>query len=291
MRGSRLAVISLSTIAILTGTLAARAESDWQKSYPISAKASVTVSTGDASLDIHSCAACREVRVRVEWNERRQDDFTITEFQSGDHVNFELKEKYRMGIHINIGIRHTPQVTIETPPSVSLEARTVDGSLKVAGIAGTLELHSGDGAVEVSDIQGAVRLTASDGSIRIHNVNGTLESRTSDGSVTIDGRFSGLQVHSGDGRLNITLADGSQLTSSSRIESSDGRVTVKLPKTLAVDLEVHTSDGHINCELPLTVNGYNSASGSGHNLRGRLNNGGTPLTIHTSDGNVTIEAL
>jgi hypothetical protein len=55
-----------------------------------------------------------------------------------------------------------------------------------------------------------------------------------------------------------------------------------------VDLDVHTSDGQINCALPLTMEGYNSAHSSGHTLRGHLNGGGVPLTIHTSDGNVTI---
>jgi DUF4097 and DUF4098 domain-containing protein YvlB len=158
-------------------------------------------------------------------------------------------------------------------------------------VNGTLELHTSDGAVDVSDVGGALRLTASDGSIKIHNVTGTLESRTSDGSVTIDGKFSGIQVHAGDGRMDVTLAEGTQLTTASRIEGSDGRVTVHLPKSLAVDLDVHTSDGGIDCQLPLTMDGYNTAHSGGHNLRGRLNGGGPPLTIHASDGNVTIAAL
>jgi hypothetical protein len=141
----------------------------------------------------------------------------------------------------------------------------------------------------VSDVSGAVRLVASDGSIRIHNVSGTLESRSSDGRVTIDGKLSGVQVHTSDGSLDLTLAEGSQLTTSSRVEASDGRVTIRLPKTLAADLDIHTGDGHIDCQLPLTMSGYNS--GGGHNIRGRLNSGGTPLTIHTSDGNVSIATL
>jgi DUF4097 and DUF4098 domain-containing protein YvlB len=145
--------------------------------------------------------------------------------------------------------------------------------------------------VDVQDVGGAVRLTASDGSIKIRNVTGTLESRSSDGQAEVEGRFTALQVHTSDGNLDVTVADGSQLSTASRIESSDGRVTVRLPRTMAVDLDVHTGDGQINCELPLTMEGYNSAHSSGHNLRGHLNGGGVPLTIHTSDGNVTIAAL
>jgi hypothetical protein len=69
---------------------------------------------------------------------------------------------------------------------------------------------------------------------------------------------------------------------------NDDQVSVRLPRAIAVDLDVHTSDGHINCALPLTMEGYNSANSSGHSLRGHLNGGGVPLTIHTSDGNVSI---
>jgi hypothetical protein len=36
---------------------------------------------------------------------------------------------------------------------------------------------------------------------------------------------------------------------------------------------------------------YQSGGEHGHELRGKLNGGGTPLTIHTSDGNVKIEYL
>ena len=202
-------------------------------------------------------------------------------------MNFELKEK--PASDFISAWRREPQVTIETPGELDLEARTSDGSLKVYGVNGTIALHTSDGAVDVSDVSGAVRLEASDGSIRMHNVTGTLESRSSDGHVSIDGKLSGVQVHTSDGALELTLAEGSQLTTSSRIEASDGSVKIRLPRSLAADLDIHTGDGHIDCQLPLTMSGYNS--GGGHDIRGRLNAGGPPLTIHTGDGNVTIATL
>jgi DUF4097 and DUF4098 domain-containing protein YvlB len=125
----------------------------------------------------------------------------------------------------------------------------------------------------------------------MRNLTGTLESRSSDGRVHIDGVFSGLQVHTSDGSLELTLAEGTKLTTASRIESSDGRVNIRVPRTLAADLEVHTGDGHIQCDLPLVMDGYDSKSDSSHNLRGRVNGGGVPLTIRTSDGSVTIASM
>ena len=292
MRKLRLvSCVSIVTLAACGIYSAQASGEDWQKSYPISGKASLTIATGDAGVELRSCGECREVRVRVEWRDRKPSTFILTESQTGDHVSFELKEKLHVGIHAVVGDWHGPEVTVETPSLLDLEARTSDGSLKVSGIQGSLELHTSDGHVDVEDVGGSLRLQASDGSIRIHNVTGTLESRSSDGHVTVDGRFTAVQVHTSDGNLDLTLNEGTQLTASSRIESSDGRVSVRLPRALAADLDVHTSDGRINCSLPLTMEGYNSNGSSGHDLRGHLNAGGAELAIHTSDGNVTIAAL
>jgi DUF4097 and DUF4098 domain-containing protein YvlB len=274
------------TFSALTLPPAFAAE-DWQKSYPVSGKPGLTIGTGDASTEVQPCAACREVKIRVQWNDRRPEDYTIIESQSGDHVNFELKEKQRF--HVSIGNRREPRVLVEAPKQMDLETRTADGGLKVYGIEGTVSLHTSDGGVEVADVTGAIRLVASDGSIRMHNLTGTLESRSSDGNVRIDGKLSAVQVHTSDGSLDLTLAEGSQLTTASRVEASDGNVKIRLPKTLAADIDLHTGDGHIDCQLPLTMNGYKS--GSGHTISGKLNAGRTPLTIQTRDGNVTVGAL
>ncbi len=287
----RLSALFSPALALALATAPASAESDWQKTYPVNTRPSVRVSTGDASLDLRSCGACREVHVRIEWNDRRPGEYNLVESQSGDHVDFELKEKSGLGFHFQIGNRHEPHVTVETPAELDLEARTSDGALKVSGVKGELQLRTSDGAVDVSDTGGSLRLVASDGSIHIHNVTGTLESRNSDGHAAIDGKFTAVQVHTSDGGLDMTFAEGSQLTGSSRIESSDGRVTIRVPRDLSADLEIHTGDGRIDCQLPVTMNGYNSHGDSSHEVRGRLNAGGPPLTIHTSDGNVKIEAL
>lgn len=292
MRSLRVYLACFSILALCACVAGAQSSgSPWQKSYPVSGKASLAVSAGDASLEVRSCGSCNQVQIRVDWRDRRADDFTLTEFQTGNHVNFELKEKVHLGVRIGGWNHRGPEVIAEVPTQADLEARTSDGALKVSGVHGNVELHTSDGAVGVEDVSGAVRLTASDGAIHMRNLSGTVESRSSDGAVAIQGRFTGLQVHAGDGSVDVTVADGSQLTTASRVEASDGSVKIHLPRSLKADLDVHTSDGSIKCELPVMTEGFNSSHNSGHNLRGRLNGGGTPLTIHTSDGSVSIAAI
>ena len=293
MKSLRLpSIVLASTVVLVIVTVSVHAaDSDWQKTYHVSAKPSITATTGDASTEVRPCGDCREIRIRVEWNDRKASDYTISEFQSGDHVNFELREKHGFGIHVNIGNRREPYVTIETPSTVDLETRTADGGLKVSGVNGNLKLNTSDGSLEVADVQGALHLISSDGAIHVHNAAGTLESRSSDGKVRIDGRFTGVQVHTSDGSLDLTLAEGSQLTTASRIETSDGNVSLHLPHSLAIDLEARAGDGHVECKLPLQLQGYDSRSEASHGIRGKLNGGGVSLAIHTHDGNAMIDAL
>jgi hypothetical protein len=163
---------------------------------------------------------------------------------------------------------------------------------------------------------------------RSSGLQGDLSLTTRDGNVTLDHLSGDLRIKSGDGQVKITNADwcnrrphpataaSASMASStllrctpvtvrwrsayvrapsslgaSTIQSSDGSVTIRVPQNFAANLNVHTSDGHVDCALPLTMDHYQSGGDQGHQLRGKLNGGGTPLTIHTSDGNVKIEYL
>ncbi len=135
-------------------------------------------------------------------------------------------------------------------------------------------------------MSGNLKLHSSDGQLHVRNGSGTLEARTSDGNQEIAGNFTSLQLHTSDGSITAELAEGSHLSSDSRIESSDGSVTLRLPKSFPVELAISTSDGSIQSTLPLVIDGYNSKGNSGHSIRGKFNGGGSLLTIHTSDGSV-----
>ena len=182
-------------------------------------------------------------------------------------------------------------MTVETPTELTLEARTSDGSVDLTGLQGELGLTTGDGTVTLDHVSGKMRVKSGDGHVNITNAAGALDARTSDGNLTVDGTFHALTLHTSDGRLDLNLREGTKLTEASTIQASDGSVTLHVPQNFAADLDVHTSDGHVNCDLPVTMDHYQSSGSGGHELHGRLNGGGTPLTIHTSDGNVRIAQL
>jgi hypothetical protein len=273
--------ISLVSVPVL----AQATEHDWHKTYSVGASPSLTVETGDTSLDVEPCGDCREIRIQVHAT-RGLNEYRLEEHQDGDHVFFSFKEKPHIGM-FNWRNESGTKVTVETPAHLDLDAKTADGNLTARGITGTLQVHSGDGSVMLEDVHGDLRLGASDGNVTIRRATGTLDARGSDGHMTVDGEFTAVQMHTSDGNLDLTLAPGSKLTAASSVVSSDGHVNINLPSTLAADLDISTSDGRIDCNLPLTMDHYDSS----HSIRGRLNGGGMPLSIHTSDGNVRIAVL
>ncbi|MBB5340475.1 DUF4097 family beta strand repeat-containing protein [Tunturiibacter gelidoferens] len=286
-------VATVAAIILASSSSAVFAQSsdhDWQKVYAVGGgSASLTVETGDSGLEIHSCGDCKEIRVHVE-STQKLSEYSIEEHQEGDHVFIGIKEKPHSFRVLWNESRRT-KVTVETPAKLDLDAKVADGNLSARDLTGRVQIHAGDGSVELDNIKGDVHLVASDGSVSLHNAVGTIDARGSDGNMKIDGQFTMVQLETSDGNLDFTLAPGSQLTGASRIKSSDGRVSIRLPQALSADMDVATGDGHLNCTLPLTMDHYDSRESGGHHLHGHLNNGGVPFSIHASDGNVSITTL
>jgi hypothetical protein len=284
--------VAVAAMAMLPSlaALAQDADHSWSKTYPVTGQPTLNFEVSDANVAFQSCGECREIRIHVEVVGHKLSDYRLEEGQSGDEVHFVLKELPHIGVHV---VWHSEQthVTVESPAQLTLEAKTSDGNVTLSGLAGQLALTTGDGDVTVDHVSGELRIKSGDGHVKISDAEGALDARTSDGSLNVDGLFHALALHTSDGTLEVRLRDGTKLTEASSIQTSDGSVTLRVPQTFAADLDVHTSDGHLDCSLPLTIDHYQSSGGEGHAFHGKLNGGGAPFSIHTSDGNVKIEQL
>jgi hypothetical protein len=286
------AALEVTALALLTSLPARARDSDhsWSKTYTVSAKPTLNFETSDAAIDFHPCGDCHEIRIHVEVVGHKLSDYRLEEGQSGNEVHFLFKELPHAGVHIQWHTERT-HVTVETPAQLTLLAKTSDGNVNLTGLEGDIGLTTGDGDLNLDHVSGNLRIRSGDGHVTIADATGALDAHTSDGSLTVDGLFNALALHTSDGQLNLNLRQGTKLTEASTIQSSDGSVTLHVPQGFAADLNVHSSDGHVDCALPLAIEHYQSGGGEGHDLHGKLNGGSVPLTIHTSDGNVKIEQM
>jgi DUF4097 and DUF4098 domain-containing protein YvlB len=149
---------------------------------------------------------------------------------------------------------------------------------------GRVDLHTGDGKIEIGHFKGEMQLRSGDGSQEINEVDGKLRALTGDGHIRADGRFDELELKTGDGRVDARATAGSALTTGWRLESGDGTVTLEVPENLAADVDLHTGDGHIDLDMPITTAGKIREG----EVRGKLNGGGNLLMIHTGDGSIRL---
>ena len=58
-----------------------------------------------------------------------------------------------------------------------------------------------------------------------------------------------------------------------------------MPHDLSADVDLHTSDGHIDLDLPVSAEGKLRQN----DIHGKINGGGPLLTIRTGDGSIHLK--
>lgn len=276
--------VPIVTALFCTGLFAATVHADdYAKTYTVSNRATVRVETDDGSVNV-TTGDTKEIEFRVEYQGYTlEKSLHIDSGQHGDEV--ELVARIPHAFHISLGTMRRLHIEVRMPKDADLQVRTGDGSIKANNVSGTIDLHSGDGALTVGSLKGAVRLHTGDGAIEASDLDGKCDASSGDGRIRLSGRFDVLSAKSGDGGVNVDVLHGSKLASSWSIVSGDGSIEVSLPADLPANLEASSGDGRITSDIPVTVEGVMSKS----RLRGKLNGGGSTLTIHTGDGSIHLK--
>jgi DUF4097 and DUF4098 domain-containing protein YvlB len=258
----RIAIALFANAVLLT---AAHAD-DWSKTYTVGSAAQLRVDTSDADIRLDTWDQNKiEAHVTTEHWKIGEDGIKIIERQTGDAVEIEVRFPHRNFV-IDVGRRRV-LVEIHMPREGKVALRTGDGHISVSHLKGDMDFYSGDGRLDIDDVEGNVR------------------AHTGDGSIRLAGRLDSVNVTSGDGRVSLMARAGSHVAHSWDVRTSDGSVNLEIPADLAADVELHTGDGRITLNLPLTVEG----KFSNQDVHGKLNGGGNRLVVHTGDGSITVD--
>lgn len=255
--------IALAILVLgLAATLPAHAD-DWSKTYNITGKPDLRVETSDANIHVSTWDQNTiEARVTTSHYKIGEGGIRIEEHQNGDLVELDVRYPHH-NFNVDWGNRRV-DIEIHMPREGKVNLSTGDGKIDLAGFKGEMDLHSGDGT-ETLD-----------------GVDGKLHANTSDGHIRASGRFDELELKTGDGHVEVRAAAGSSLSAGWHLETGDGNVTLEVPAELAADVDLHTGDGHIDLDMPVTTEGKMREN----EVRGKLNGGGSLLTIRTGDGSI-----
>lgn len=127
--------------------------------------------------------------------------------------------------------------------------------------------------LKVSSVNGTVNVGQMTGEVAVTSVNGRVEIAQA-GSATelssINGRTSVSVMRLGEGGL--------------RVSSINGGVEIGLPSSASADVDVRSVNGGIDTDLPISVIGEMRRG----QLVGKIGSGGTPITISSVNGGVTL---
>jgi DUF4097 and DUF4098 domain-containing protein YvlB len=128
-----------------------------------------------------------------------------------------------------------------------------------------LTLKTINGGISVGDLRGTINFDAVNGGVRLENVGGEVRGETNNGGLTID--------------LTGDRWDGVGLD----VETHNGGVRLNLPENYSAELETGTTNGGLNVDFPITVQGR-----IGKHLHTTLGAGGPKIRAMTYNGGVSI---
>ena len=183
----------------------------------------------------------------------------------GTTLSITVEQHFSIGINIGTNVYDSGiNFDIAAPQDTVLVIHTGSGDITANGINSsmTLETSNGDistngGSVEVAlttsngnvtarNASGQITLASTSGDVSATNVSGTLALSTSNGNVSATNTAatgdSSFETSNGDITYGGTLAPGTH----DEFRTSDGDVSLTLPRDAAFQIRASTSDGSIN---------------------------------------------
>jgi hypothetical protein len=239
---------------------------DWNKTFSLTGKPDLRVETTDAKVTVDTWDQNKiEAHVHVEGYKIGPGGIDIYDHQTGNSVVLEVRYPH-YGFHIG-WTNNRVEIDVHMPRVGNVDLKTGDGSIRLTGLKGGMNVASGDGSQNIND------------------VDGVLHARAGDGAIRANGRFDGLTIGTGDGSIEATARAGSTMANAWDIHAGDGSVRLRIPDKLAANVDFETHDGSLKVDMPVTVSLRNRQN----IMRGTLNGGGNLLSVRTGDGSIHVE--
>jgi DUF4097 and DUF4098 domain-containing protein YvlB len=166
----------------------------------------------------------------------------------------------------------------------NVHARTSGGNLKFDRIEGELDGHTSGGDITLNEGTARAKLATSGGDIKVDRAGGPTQVSTSGGDITIESVAQLISATTSGGDVKAAITGPFQ--QDTLLSTSGGKVSVRVLKNAAFQLDAHTSGGEVDASgLTLTIDrgGVGKAR-----LAGSVNGGGPKLTLRSSGGDIVI---
>jgi hypothetical protein len=124
-----------------------------------------------------------------------------------------------------------------------------------------------NGSIEVNEVSGQIDLDTTNGKIVVNRCSGSVDASTTNGAISVE----------------LTSVEAGREMS---FETTNGRITLTVPPTLAADINAATTNGSVRSDLPLTTSRFSRTS-----IKGTLNGGGPEIRLRTTNGGIDIRSV
>jgi len=280
----RLKIPTLSILSLVLLAAAAQAETlteKFSKTYPLTANGSLSLENVNGGVTFEAWDR-NEVQVNAEKKVKAgsaedarkimsQLKIDVQAEPSAIHVKTIMPKKGENGFwnmlfgdgDVNVGVTYS----VKVPRGAIVDADNVNGNVRLTGTRGTGRIETTNGRIEVEKTSGALALSSTNGGIKVVQAEGAVKASTTNGRIEVE-----LTRVAENGDLGFS--------------STNGGVTVRLPRDVRLSVDVATTNGGIDNEFDLA--GGESRRGR---LSGDINGGGGTLKIRTTNGSVNIEEI
>src|SRR5262249_1660673 len=141
-----------------------------EKRFRVSGAADVRLTTFDGSIQIQSWDK-PEVLVEIEKRGPTREAIDRLEIRSEQHgplIEIEVKRP-RHESFAGFGFHRSASagLVVTLPRRADVRAKSGDGSIRIEGVSGRIDLHTGDGGIRANDVAGELTLNTGDGSVRV----------------------------------------------------------------------------------------------------------------------------
>ena len=128
-----------------------------------------------------------------------------------------------------------------------------------------------------------LRIEAHNGGLSLRDVAGRVTMRTVNGGIRVAGAAGDVRGQTSNGGLTVELAGSRWEGQGLDLETSNGGVTISLPRGYSAMLETGTVNGGLQIDVPITVQGRLD-----RHIRTQLGNGGALVRAMTTNGGVRV---
>jgi lia operon protein LiaG len=217
------------------------------------------------------------------------------------------------------GLEAHADLRIQVPKGKRLEVHLALGEVTIENVDGDLRIDVHSASIRATGTKGRLVADAGSGSVRVENGQGELDVDTGSGSTTVLG-FTGrsIDIDAGSGsievrdvtaeRVSVDVGSGSvraesigaddvqidtgsggvdlwltKVPRSTNVDTGSGSVRLELPATASADLDIETGSGGISSDFAVRMDQVRR-----NELRGRIGEGGSRITVSTGSGGVRL---